>query len=634
VEVDQSPGGTTALNVTSDLIVGVNGQGSIKVSNGATISDINAVIGQFGGGSSALVVGDVHWNNSANFQVSGGTLNLLEDAVINCVDAIVGHPTEPSTATIGGNGAIWNVSGKFDVGVGGPGTLNIAAGGVAATNNQFRIHPPGTVSVGTGGAPGDLEAGSYLIEGSLIFNHTGDLMFPGALTGSGIVSKTGAGTTDLTNISSFTGTFAANAGFIVLKGAPNPAATFNANNGGTLRLDSITTGGPNFLLRANAGGTVEYQNSIVNGGSLRGPGTHTLLAAAETTFNGVTAYNSTSILQNGVGNFNNFTNAGSLTNNAPLFFNAGTNDAGGNIIVNNTFNAQDFTSYGVINVTSGGLLNNSVGNLVLGGGSRTTVNSGGSIQLLPGTSLELLGALLVNNGQVSGPVNVNFGALAKGSGSYTTVSVFDGGKFAPGTSPGQVAISSTYTQTDGGTLLAELGGITKGAQYDSLAVTGAANLDGTLDVSLINGFVPASGNSFEVLHANGGITGAFSQVSLPPLGAGLAWNVVYSNVSVTLQVNASIVAGDYNHNGIVDAADYTIWRDTLGSTTDLRANGDNTGASANVINAADYDVWKMHFGQTAGSGSGGAAGVPEPATGSMLLVGILMLCGRRRFVVS
>ena len=41
-----------------------------------------------------------------------------------------------------------------------------------------------------------------------------------------------------------------------------------------------------------------------------------------------------------------------------------------------------------------------------------------------------------------------------------------------------------------------------------------------------------------------------------------------------------VVLGDYNSNGIVDAADYTVWRDTLGSLTDLRANGDNTGASA------------------------------------------------------
>ena len=62
--------------------------------------------------------------------------------------------------------------------------------------------------------------------------------------------------------------------------------------------------------------------------------------------------------------------------------------------------------------------------------------------------------------------------------------------------------------------------------------------------------------------------------------------------------------GDYNHNGVVDAADYTIWRDTLGSTTDFRANGTNEGASLNVIDQADYEVWKAAFGQ---SGSPAAA---------------------------
>jgi len=58
------------------------------------------------------------------------------------------------------------------------------------------------------------------------------------------------------------------------------------------------------------------------------------------------------------------------------------------------------------------------------------------------------------------------------------------------------------------------------------------------------------------------------------------------------------VAGDYNGDGITDARDYTVWRDTLGSTSDLRANGDNTGASANVIDEADYTFWRMNFGAT------------------------------------
>ena len=67
--------------------------------------------------------------------------------------------------------------------------------------------------------------------------------------------------------------------------------------------------------------------------------------------------------------------------------------------------------------------------------------------------------------------------------------------------------------------------------------------------------------------------------------------------------NFSSVGADYNDNGVTDAADYTIWRDTLGTVDDgvdppedMRANGDNTGESENKIDQADYDVWKDNFG--------------------------------------
>jgi hypothetical protein len=67
------------------------------------------------------------------------------------------------------------------------------------------------------------------------------------------------------------------------------------------------------------------------------------------------------------------------------------------------------------------------------------------------------------------------------------------------------------------------------------------------------------------------------------------------------------LAGDYNRNGIVDAADYVAWRKGLGTT----------------YNQADYDVWRTHFGQTVGSGAGAGtaladAAVPEPATTTLL----------------
>ncbi len=55
------------------------------------------------------------------------------------------------------------------------------------------------------------------------------------------------------------------------------------------------------------------------------------------------------------------------------------------------------------------------------------------------------------------------------------------------------------------------------------------------------------------------------------------------------------LAGDYNHDGHVDAADYVIWQATKGSTTDLRADGNGDG----VVDQADYDLWKSNFSATA-----------------------------------
>lgn len=72
--------------------------------------------------------------------------------------------------------------------------------------------------------------------------------------------------------------------------------------------------------------------------------------------------------------------------------------------------------------------------------------------------------------------------------------------------------------------------------------------------------------------------------------------------------------GDYNADQVVDSADYSIWRDTFGSATDLRADGDGDGTIGN----GDYDVWRENFGAAAlgaGAGSQSAfeAGYLEPA---------------------
>jgi hypothetical protein len=73
--------------------------------------------------------------------------------------------------------------------------------------------------------------------------------------------------------------------------------------------------------------------------------------------------------------------------------------------------------------------------------------------------------------------------------------------------------------------------------------------------------------------------------------------------------------GDYNQNGIVDAADFVVWRKTLGQTGLIPGSGADGNANG-MIDSGDYDFWRSHFGNVPGSGSGAtvSAAVPEPTT--------------------
>jgi hypothetical protein len=78
----------------------------------------------------------------------------------------------------------------------------------------------------------------------------------------------------------------------------------------------------------------------------------------------------------------------------------------------------------------------------------------------------------------------------------------------------------------------------------------------------------------------------------------------YSFVAVT----AATLPGDYNHDGVVDAADYVAWRKNDGTQ-------------------AGYDLWRANFGAVSlafGAGSGAAvnATAPEPATLAILFFGL------------
>ncbi len=188
----------------------------------------------------------------------------------------------------------------------------------------------------------------------------------------------------------------------------------------------------------------------------------------------------------------------------------------------------------------------------------------------------------------------------------------------PGVPAVTLAVDGAWLLEEGATLELDL---LDPANFDRLAVTGAATLAGGVEAVGSQGFAPNAGDEFAIVSA-GSVSGEFASLSLPPLAEGLMWQVKYAPNSVALAVT---IAGDYNADGVVDAADYTTWRDLLGQNVSplTRADGDGDGQ----VTEADLDVWRAHFGaQIAPAVS--ATTVPEPAGIWSAMTGILVLAAR------
>ena len=114
------------------------------------------------------------------------------------------------------------------------------------------------------------------------------------------------------------------------------------------------------------------------------------------------------------------------------------------------------------------------------------------------------------------------------------------------------------------------------------------------------GFTPTLGQTFDLITADSGISGMFNSIAVPDIPGPNEFRVIYNPTSVRLVVAdelSSAMPGDFNGDFVVDAADYVVWRNGLGTT----------------FTQADYDVWRANFGQTAGSGAGAVTAAPFPS---------------------
>lgn len=163
---------------------------------------------------------------------------------------------------------------------------------------------------------------------------------------------------------------------------------------------------------------------------------------------------------------------------------------------------------------------------------------------------------LENNGTLSN----NFGGNINSSGMLSGINVAHSSSFtnssflSPGNSvkaTGLYKLDSfftSYIQTATGSLNIQLAGNIAGDTYDQVIVNRDATLNGTLNVSLLNGFEPSLGQVFTILREGANLSGTFATVNLPILSGGKVWNAVEYNNTDGVRISVSTTLGVSNFN--------------------------------------------------------------------------------------
>ena len=179
------------------------------------------------------------------------------------------------------------------------------------------------------------------------------------------------------------------------------------------------------------------------------------------------------------------------------------------------------------------------------------------------------------------------------------------------TSHGDVHINGDLALSNVSTLSIELS-LDLVAGAEPVTVAGSAELSGFLEILMPDDtWMPTAGDSFAIFAATGGVSGEFTNHSLPQLAAGLYWQLDIEPNTVTLEVLDSAPPGDFNFDGVVNAADYPVW---------LKFDG----------SPPSYDVWQTNYGPTTNHGASFTPAVPEPTSSVLLFLAAGVLCFRAR----
>jgi hypothetical protein len=468
----------------------------------------------------------------------------------------------------------------------------LLSGGSLSIAATSQISGALTLSAGTlGGAGPTTVNGGLDITGNFILNgvlkSTGIAAWRGGvLSGSGVLTNTGTLNISGSTARSFSGVKLANAGTInwsstgsfqinsgsqlrnlasglfdiqndsTLLYAAGLASSFS--NQGTVRKSAGA--GTSALSVPFSGGTVEVLtgtlnlsgiNSSTSGGDFTvasgavldlngGSGTHTYTGSYTGTGAGTVRLNGGTLAVGAAGASFNFSGnlfqwSGGILSGSGVLTNTGTLNISGSAARSfsglTLANAGTITwsSTGSFQINSGSQLRNlasglfdiqSDATLLYAAGLASSFVNQGTVRKSAGAGTSALSVPLTNNGTIDAQ-----------SGTLNFSTLVNNGQISLGAAARPMAISGSFTQAAAGVLNIKIGGLGAGTQFDQISVGGSAALGGTLNISHIGGFMPGTGNSFQVLNY-GSHSGAFASINSP----GQTYTPSYSAANLTLTV--------------------------------------------------------------------------------------------------
>ncbi len=542
----------------------------------------------------------------------------------------------PGSVTVGANTNNYVISGTSGIAGIGTLTLNGSSTFTLATNNSYGATTinSGTLVVGTGSTVGTLGTGSVVNNSALVFNRSDGVTIANNISGSGLVTFAGAGTSTLTGTSTYTGNTLVAAGTLAIPTATALAAASNlVFTGGSLNVTSGVTIANAMAFNSGTASLTTVSGTGLFTGAMSGPGTISIPSFAQVsgdataftgtltavgqfnigyngqtlgTLNGVPTLLSTSASAAYINNYSvangngfivasdgNFTaNMGSLAGTVTTAYLRGSNSTASNFGTTGTFGTITL-SIGALNTstTYAGIIANNSSTAVgsanvlaltkVGSGVLTLTNTNyysGPTNLSGGT---LAVAVLANGGTASGigqssnaASNLNFlgGALAYTGG---TTSIDRNFTAAAGTQADFNVSSAATTLTISGAA-STAGGLTKDGP-GTLILTGGHTYTGPTIVNSGTLLVNSPGSLSNTSAITIGSTGTFG-------GTGTI-NVPYSQTSGTLAPGGVGTVGTLTLASGAALAGGTLALDITTGTSDLlNVQGNLTLTGTTVLN--------------------------------------------------